>query len=98
LPGRGHFWVEFFHDKTLPELQTALQELQKLFEQNDPGVDVLRLIEVRRRLIHARESSPDALWELRQAQADLAAAVGDPRLVLCPPGPEPNLPLPRPAP
>jgi cobalt-zinc-cadmium efflux system outer membrane protein len=88
-------WVDFYHDKALPDLQNALTDMQKLFEQADPGVDVLRLIDVRRRLLHARDTYLDALWELRQAQADLAAAVGDPRLVLGAKGLEPTLPLPQ---
>jgi outer membrane protein TolC len=88
-------WVDFYRAKTLPELQNTLKELQKLFEQADPGVDVLRLIDVRRRLIHARDGYLDALWELRQAQADLGAAVGDPWLLLGPQGAEEKPPAPR---
>jgi cobalt-zinc-cadmium efflux system outer membrane protein len=88
-------WVDFYRTKTLPELQNTLKELQKLFEQADPAVDVLRLLDVRRRLIHARDGYLDALWELRQAQADLAAAAGDPRLLLGPQALEEKPPLPR---
>jgi cobalt-zinc-cadmium efflux system outer membrane protein len=95
--GIAEEWVGFYRDKTLPELQKTIQELQKLFEQGDPGVDVLRLIDVRRRLIHARDGYLDALWELRQAQADLAAAVGDPRMLLGQFTIEDQPPAPRPA-
>jgi cobalt-zinc-cadmium efflux system outer membrane protein len=91
----ARYWVDFYHDKALPDLQNAMADMLKLFEQADPGVDVLRLIDVRRRLIHARDTYLDALWELRQAQADLAAAVGDPRMVLGLQIEEPNLPPPR---
>jgi outer membrane protein TolC len=74
-------WVEFYR-KALPELDSAIKDMRKLFEQADPGAEVLRLIDIRRKLIRARDGYLDAQWELRQAQADLAAAVGDPRLLL----------------
>ena len=45
-------------------------------------IDVLRLIDVRRRLQRARDGYLDALWELNQGRADLAAAVGDLGLVV----------------
>jgi hypothetical protein len=44
-------------------------------------VDVLRVIDVHRKLLRARDGYLDTLWELRQAQADLAAALGDPALL-----------------
>jgi outer membrane protein TolC len=74
-------WAETFRTKILPELKTSLEDMERLFAQFDPNVDVLRLLDVRRKLLRARDGYLDALWELRQAQADLAAALGDPSLL-----------------
>jgi hypothetical protein len=52
-------------------------------------VDLSRVLEVRRRLLRARGVYLDALWELSQARADLAAAVGEPGLGLDAPPPAP---------
>jgi outer membrane protein TolC len=71
-------WVETYRTKVLPELKTSLEDLENLFEKNQPGVDVLRLITVRRKLLAARAGYLDALYEASQARADLAAAIGDP--------------------
>ena len=54
--------------------------MEKLFQAGEPGVDVLRVIDVRRKLLQARDGYLDALWAVRQARADLAAAVGEPAL------------------
>ena len=62
-------------DEILPALQKTTQDFDRLFAQGE--VDVIRLIEVRRRHLRSRDSYLDALWELNQARADLAAAVGD---------------------
>ena len=67
-------WVSTL-DEILPALQKTTQDFDKLFAQGE--VDVIRLIEVRRRHLRSRDSYLDALWELNQARADLAAAVGD---------------------
>jgi len=71
---------------TLPRLQEALKALEKLFAEADPGVDLLRVIDMRRKLLRARDAYLDAQLEVRQAHTDLVAAVGDPALVACPPG------------
>jgi outer membrane protein TolC len=47
-------------------------------------VDVLRVLDVRRKLLKAREGYLDALYELRQSQDDLSAAVGDIALAIEP--------------
>ena len=60
----------------------------KLFNANLPGADLTRLIDVRRKLLRARESYLDAVWSVRMARADLLAAVGEPVLELCGPPPE----------
>ncbi len=67
-----------YHTKVLPNLQDALQQLEKLLPQGK--VDLLKVIDVRRKLLKARDGYLDALWEVTQAQAALAAAVGDPAL------------------
>ena len=59
-------------------------ETRRLFAAGEPSVDVLRLIDARKRLLRARDGYLDALWELSQARADLAAAVGDIELALPP--------------
>ena len=56
--------------------------MRKLFE--GAKVDVMRVSTVRRSLIRARDGYLDALFEVTQAQADLAAAVGDPALAVSP--------------
>jgi outer membrane protein TolC len=70
-------WVNYFGAESLPALQGAMEAFEKLFALGEPSVDVLRLIDARRRLLRARDSYLDALWELSQARADLAAATGD---------------------
>jgi outer membrane protein TolC len=76
-----------FRDKSLPDLRKALDDLQKLFDANRPGADLTRLIDVRRKLLRARESYLDAVWAVRMVRADLLAAVGEPVLGLCSPPP-----------
>jgi cobalt-zinc-cadmium efflux system outer membrane protein len=69
--------VETLQSTVIPELQKALDQMRQLFTQGDAGVDAVRIIEVRRRLIHAREAALDALFELHQSWADMVAASGD---------------------
>jgi cobalt-zinc-cadmium efflux system outer membrane protein len=69
--------VAAFQSTVIPNLQNALNQMQQLFIQGDPGVDVLRIIDVRRRLIHARDAALDALFELHQSWDDMLAASGD---------------------
>jgi outer membrane protein TolC len=74
-------WADLYRTKILPELKSAVADIEKLFTGGDTGVDVLRVIDVHRKLLRARDGYLDALWELREAQADLAAALGDPALL-----------------
>jgi cobalt-zinc-cadmium efflux system outer membrane protein len=74
--------IEVYRDTVLPYLRESLDALQRLFAQGDPNVDVLRVLDVRRKLITAQDGYLDALWELTQAWADLVAAIGDPALLL----------------
>jgi cobalt-zinc-cadmium efflux system outer membrane protein len=77
--------------KTLDNLGEALKQFRELFRGMQPGVDVLRIIDLRRKLISTRDAYLDALFEMNQARADLIAAVGGlAPAVPCtdPPGPE----------
>jgi cobalt-zinc-cadmium efflux system outer membrane protein len=69
--------VSVYQTQVLPHLQASFKDMEQLFLQGDPGVDALRVIDVRRKLLRARDGFLDALYELDQAQADLSAAVGD---------------------
>jgi cobalt-zinc-cadmium efflux system outer membrane protein len=69
--------ADVYRTRVLPSFQTALEGVEKLFVQGEPGVDVLRIIDMRRKLVRARDSYLGALWEVSQAQADLVAAGGD---------------------
>src|SRR5262249_20504101 len=68
-------WVDSLETEILPNLRKTMDDFDKLFLQNE--VDIMKLIDVRRRHLRARDGYLDALWELSQARADLAAAVGD---------------------
>ena len=70
-------WAQTYEKELLPNLRASLTAMEKLFLQGDPGADVLRLIDMRRKLLRARDGHLDALWEIHQAQADLAVAVGE---------------------
>ena len=91
-------WADEYPAEVLPNLERARQDLEKLFAQNEQGVDVLRVIGVQRTLLRAADAYLDARFEVGQALADLAAAVGDPALATgcyqaaCPPAP-PTVPL-----
>jgi cobalt-zinc-cadmium efflux system outer membrane protein len=92
-------WVESYKAEVLPHLLEAVKDMNKLFE-NDPGVDVLKVIGVQRNYLRAFDNYLDALYELSQARADLAAAVADPALAvgLYAPSAKPPAPLPAPQP
>jgi cobalt-zinc-cadmium efflux system outer membrane protein len=87
--------LDTYRQQVLPHLQASLDDMNQLFEENEPGVDVLRVLDVRRKLIRARDGQLAALLEVNQARADLAAAVGDLTLAFgpCPPAPEAGPPL-----
>jgi cobalt-zinc-cadmium efflux system outer membrane protein len=77
-------WVGDYQGNVVPSLEKALKDIQTLFEARAAGVDLLRVIDVQRKLVHARDVELDAIFELRQALADLAASVGDPAIALVP--------------
>jgi outer membrane protein TolC len=77
--------------KSLPDLQRAVEDMEKLFQAGEPGVDARQVIDVRRKLIRARDGYLDAQWSVRQARIDVAAATGEPALDLAVPARKPTL-------
>ncbi len=73
-----------YEAEVLPHLRQSLEGIQRLFLQGEPGADTLKVLDVRRRLIRARDGYLDALWNVGQIQADLALAVGDPAVTVAP--------------
>jgi outer membrane protein, heavy metal efflux system len=73
-------WAGEYPAEVLPNLQKAREDMERLFTQNEPGVDVLRVLGVQRTLLRANDAYLDARFEVSQARADLAAAVGEPAL------------------
>jgi cobalt-zinc-cadmium efflux system outer membrane protein len=69
--------VKAYETDLLPSLRDGRDRIEKLLSAGDKDVTLLSVIDVRRKLLKARDGYLDALWELSQAQADLAAAVGD---------------------
>src|SRR5262249_24093354 len=84
-------WADGYEKEVLPDLARAREEMEKLFAQGDPGVDVLRLIEVQRRYLRALDSLLDARFDVTPPVAPRAP----PRP---PPAPPPAPPPPPPAP
>jgi outer membrane protein TolC len=91
---RAAAWASSYRRDVLPALETSLRDIERLFALNEPGVDVLRVLDIRRKLLRARDVYLDALWEASQARADLAAAVGEPVLAIVPCLPPENPQLP----
>jgi outer membrane protein TolC len=87
------YWARSLEIDILPNLRKTIDRFEQLFAQGE--VDVIRLIEVRRRYLHSRDNHIDALWELSQARADLAAAVGDFMLAAAEPAAVSKLGLPE---
>lgn len=75
-------WADSYLNEVLPNLRKSTQDMEKLLQQNDPGVDVIKVLDVQRNYLRAFDSYMDALFEVSQARVDLAAAVGDPALAL----------------
>jgi outer membrane protein TolC len=75
--------VKDFANNILPNLRRTREEFDKLYTAGQPGVALAQIIDIRRRLLRARDAYLDALFELSQAQTDLAAAVADLSLVDC---------------
>lgn len=89
--------AEVYRTQILPGLRKSVEDMERLFRASEPGVDVLRVIDVRRKFLVAGDSYLDTLWRISQAQADLVAAVGAPVVPgLGPCAPTPNPPCPSP--
>jgi cobalt-zinc-cadmium efflux system outer membrane protein len=74
--------AERYRKEVLPHLEKGLADMEEVFRLS--GGTVLSVIDIQRRLIRARDGYLDALYELSQAQADLAYAVGDPGMAIAP--------------
>jgi cobalt-zinc-cadmium efflux system outer membrane protein len=92
---RARAWMDSYERRVIPGLERSLKEMNRLLLAGEPGVDSLKLIDINRKLLKARDVDLDAHWELTQAQADLAAAVGEPALAM---NPDLNLDEPTPCP
>lgn len=75
-------WLLKYKKEILPDLRKSLDDMDNLFKQGQPGVDILRLISIRQKLLHAQDGYLDALLAYTQALADLGLAVGDPALAM----------------
>jgi cobalt-zinc-cadmium efflux system outer membrane protein len=72
-----------YQNQLRPRVRARLAEIDRLRKGKDK-VDVAKLLEGRRKLLKSDDGYLDALWEVSQAVADLAAAVGDPALAIAP--------------
>ncbi len=79
---KARAWVDNYQNQVLPELRKGLDDMERLFRQGRPGVDYLRVLDVRRALLRAQDGYVDAQLVYAQALADLAQAVGDPSLAM----------------
>jgi outer membrane protein TolC len=73
--------AENYRTQILPVLLQGIEDMQKLFRAAAPGVDLLRVIDVRRKYLGARAIYIDVLYSVNQAWADLVEATGDPALM-----------------
>jgi outer membrane protein TolC len=64
-----------YRTEIIPHLLTAESEMEKLFPL--AATDYFHLIDVRRKMLKARDSYLDALFEASLARVDLVLAVGD---------------------
>jgi len=72
----AHERAEAYRTDLLPELRKGVEQMEKLFTAAVSGVDVLRVVDVRRKLLAARDSYLDTLWRAAEARVDLVAAIG----------------------
>jgi len=59
---------------TLPPIQAEAARMERLYKAGQ--TDLIRLLQVRQRLIQAENAQLDALWQATQAYADLLTALG----------------------
>jgi outer membrane protein TolC len=74
--------VESYRSEILPALRKGSEDTELLFQQGQGGVDVLRVLDVRRKLLKAEDGYLDALLAYTSTSADLAQAVGDPTIAM----------------
>jgi cobalt-zinc-cadmium efflux system outer membrane protein len=74
-------WEQSLRKDLLPEIQADVAEAERLAAEPKVG-DTAGLVELRQRLLKTRDLHLDALWEISQARADLAAALGDPQIAI----------------
>lgn len=77
-------WADTYQNDVLPDLEKSLKEMRELFSSGDASVDALRILDVQRKVLTVRNGLLDARFEVRQAVADLAAALGDPSVAVGP--------------
>jgi outer membrane protein TolC len=82
--GEASKWASAYQTEVLPDLRKAKQEMDEQFSKNDPRIEVPRLILLSRSFIKANENYLDALYEVSQAQADLALSTAEPSLAIGP--------------
>jgi cobalt-zinc-cadmium efflux system outer membrane protein len=90
-------WADEYPTAVLPSLVRARKDMEEFFAKNEQGVDILRVLGVQTNLLRAMDSYLDARYEVSQALSDLAAAVGEPAMLLAPKpsaeqAPKPGLP------
>ena len=49
-------WARRYADEVMPNLNKARKDIDKLFAQNEQGVDLLRVIGVQRNLLRAQDA------------------------------------------
>lgn len=75
-------WADTYRKEVLPNLENSLKNGLDVIAQG--GIPILSVIDIQRKLLKARDEYLAVLYELIQAQADLAYAVGDPSLAIVP--------------
>ena len=79
---KARAWQRTYQTQFFPRVRASLEDIERL--RGKEKVDVVKLIEARRKLLKPQDGYLDALWEVSQAEADLAAAVGDPAFAVAP--------------
>jgi cobalt-zinc-cadmium efflux system outer membrane protein len=77
-------WVDTYKKEVLPNLEKSLEGIENLFVEGKAGVDLVKVLDIRRKLLQARDGYQDAVWEVTQAREDLAAALGLPLVDILP--------------
>src|SRR5262249_5017671 len=81
---KARTWADTYRLQVRPNLEACLKDIRELYQTGAEGVAGLKVPEIRRKVLKARDGELAALLEVRQAWADLAAAAGDFTLALTP--------------